>query len=515
MKKIILTPLSFLMFLISGYTQSWNLTGNAGINPASNFLGTTDAQSIVFRVNNKRSGYIDYDTTKGITSFGYRALFAGTGVDNTAVGYQALFSNTTGNSNTAMGYLALYSNTNGIHNIAIGQRALYSNIGGHSNIAIGYQALTKNSTGITSTAIGAGALSLNTTGYSNVATGFNALYNNVNGFYNTACGNNTLFSNTSGKSNTAMGFSAGSQSNLNTNCTFLGYDADQTGTADFTNSMALGNTARITASNQVRVGNVSVTSIGGQVSWTTISDGRYKKEVKNNVPGLQFINKLKPVTYHLDVSGISNFLQEERKGNEGEERNALADNELKAFVEKGIKEKEKILYTGFIAQEVEKAAKEIGYDFSGVDVPEHEDDYYGLRYGDFVVPLVKAVQELSKMNDDKDAKIDGLQKQIDELKLMMNDVSKTSVSLSKNSLEQNIPNPFNNNSSIRYTIPVSAKNAQLMIIDNSGKTIKQITLNAGAGVITINASTLSSGTYNYSLWVDGKLVESKKMTIAK
>jgi hypothetical protein len=45
---------------------------------------------------------------------------------------------------------------------------------------------------------------------------------------------------------------------------------------------------------------------------------------------------------------------------------------------------------------VEKVAKEIGFDFSGVDVPKNENDMYGLRYAEFDVPLVKAVQELNE-----------------------------------------------------------------------------------------------------------------------
>lgn len=56
--------------------------------------------------------------------------------------------------------------------------------------------------------------------------------------------------------------------------------------------------------------------------------------------------------------------------------------------------KEKIVYTGFIAQEVESAAQKIGFEFSGVDAPQCPHDYYGLRYAEIVVPLVKAVQEL-------------------------------------------------------------------------------------------------------------------------
>jgi hypothetical protein len=57
------------------------------------------------------------------------------------------------------------------------------------------------------------------------------------------------------------------------------------------------------------------------------------------------------------------------------------------------KQKEQIFYTGFIAQDVEKAANALHFNFSGVDAAKNENDLYGLRYAEFVVPLVKAVQE--------------------------------------------------------------------------------------------------------------------------
>jgi hypothetical protein len=56
--------------------------------------------------------------------------------------------------------------------------------------------------------------------------------------------------------------------------------------------------------------------------------------------------------------------------------------------------------SGFIAQEVEQAAASAGFIFSGVDKPIHNEALFGLRYGDFVVPLVKAVQELTAMNQE-------------------------------------------------------------------------------------------------------------------
>ncbi len=64
--------------------------------------------------------------------------------------------------------------------------------------------------------------------------------------------------------------------------------------------------ATVTDVNQTRIGNSSTTSTGGYTNWTNISDGRYKKNVdEDGVVGLDFILKLRPVTYNLDVTGIS------------------------------------------------------------------------------------------------------------------------------------------------------------------------------------------------------------------
>src|SRR5215831_6058517 len=49
--------------------QSWSLTGNSGTNHPSNFIGTTDAHALVFKVNNSKSGYLDYDASKANTGF--------------------------------------------------------------------------------------------------------------------------------------------------------------------------------------------------------------------------------------------------------------------------------------------------------------------------------------------------------------------------------------------------------------------------------------------------------------
>ena len=40
-------------------------------------------------------------------------------------------------------------------------------------------------------------------------------------------------------------------------------------------------------------------------------------------------------------------------------------------------------------------ARSVGFNFSRLDSPKNENDYYGLRYAEFVMPLVRAVQELN------------------------------------------------------------------------------------------------------------------------
>src|SRR5262249_23165025 len=47
----IFTLLAGLALSFSGFAQSWSLTGNAGTNPPTNFLGTTDNQRLVFKTD--------------------------------------------------------------------------------------------------------------------------------------------------------------------------------------------------------------------------------------------------------------------------------------------------------------------------------------------------------------------------------------------------------------------------------------------------------------------------------
>ena len=170
--------------------------------------------------------------------------------------------------------------------------------------------------------------------------------------------------------------------------------------------------------------------------------------------------------------------------------------------------------TGFIAQEVEAAANKLNYDFSGVYKPQNDKDPYGLSYSDFVVPLVKAVQELSSQNE-------ALQERVSKLEAMINGRlstvnSQRSTVISAASLLQNVPNPFSQTTRINYTLPPKHLSAKIIITDKSGKVLKQVNLSGnGKGGLNLDASMLSSGAYQYSLFVDGKLIASKQMILTK
>jgi hypothetical protein len=136
------------------------------------------------------------------------------------------------------------------------------------------------------------------------------------------------------------------------------------------------------------------------------------------------------------------------------------------------------------------------------------------------VPLVKAVQELSKKNEEleetnKEIKNENLQlkQRLDKLEAVVLGKKDINSFTSYMGLEQNIPNPAKNTTSIRYSIPTNNGSAQLQLIDNLGRTVKTIQLNS-SGRINLDLSSLSSGTYTYSLIVDGKVVETKKLVKA-
>ena len=381
---------------VGAYSFQYNLDGDQnsalGSGALSQNQGTRNSGVGYYTLNRNRLG--GYNSSLGAYSLfftnggsynaavGNQSLYTNiTGNNNTASGFKALFSNTTDN-NTAVGYQAAYNNTSGEGNTAMGYEASFSTIEGPYNSSFGYQALYSNVNGYYSTAVGYQAL-YNSTGNSNTATGFKAMYNNAAGQQNTAVGHNVMNGNTTGSGNVAMGFETFFSNTSGSNNTAIGFQSYYSGS--YSNSTAIGYSAAINASNQVRIGNSSVDDIGGYANWTTLTTKSSKTNVKENVAGLDFILKLRPVTYKVNIN------------NQGKSNNSQT-------------------YSGFIAQEVEQSATSIGYEFGGVDIPEDKNDNYGIRYSKFVVPIVKAMQEQQQTIDEQRRMIDNLIIEVEKLK---------------------------------------------------------------------------------------------------
>lgn len=202
-------------------TNEWHLTGNAGTNPGTNFVGTTDNKGIMFKTNNIQSGYIDLISTNA--SFGSESLMnntSGVGTGSVAFGTRALKSNTVGGSNTAVGANSLRDNIDGSGNTAIGGSSMLLNVSGANNTAVGVGNLQQN-TGSFNSAIGESTLLLNAGDY-NTALGSEAMFNNDIGSYNTSIGSNSGKTNTTGHHNTYLGDSTGYGITTGSNNTILG-----------------------------------------------------------------------------------------------------------------------------------------------------------------------------------------------------------------------------------------------------------------------------------------------------
>jgi len=266
--------------------------------------------------------------------------------------------------------------------------------------------------------VGISALFNNTKASNLVAVGDSALYKNT-GDYNTTVGSKALYGNTTGVANTAIGYQALASNKTGDRNTAIGYSADVSSGALF-NATAIGCDATVNASNKIRLGNTYVTVIEGQVAFSFPSDARFKYNIQSNVPGLDFIKKLTPVTYYFDEKKLDEYT---KTGILRQAQDDIAKQTQDNIVKHASYSGEKQLHTGFLAQDVEKIAKDLGYEFDGVHAPANDRDHYSLAYSQFIMPLVKGMQEQQKIIEDQnkkiksqDEKIEALIKAVTELK---------------------------------------------------------------------------------------------------
>lgn len=167
---------------------------------------------------------------------------------------------------------------------------------------------------------------------------------------------------------------------------------------------------------------------------------------------------------------------------------------------------------GFIAQELEKVFPEI------VVKPRSKEEAYGVNYMEMIPVLLEAIKEQQTM-------IETLQKEIKSLQAIKNTLKSEEgattqefvfSNIAKLELYQNIPNPFNERTTVKCYVPEQFQKVQLCVYNMQGVQVQCLNIiERGSVSIEIEAGVLSAGIYSYVLLADGTASETKQMILTK
>lgn len=185
-------------------------------------------------------------------------------------------------------------------------------------------------------------------------------------------------------------------------------------------------------------------------------------------------------------------------------------------------------HVGLIAQELMELVPQLVHEFKHKEVDvqsdiggkmreKNEKTYYTIRDNEVKYLLINAIKEQQKQIESQEQRINDLEELIksqfnqginsQSIKISSSSISK------KSELNQNIPNPFINNTSISYKLPKNSQRASLNIYGIGGTIIKEIDLDTSnkEGQVNLNTIELGPGTYLYQLIIDGVHSESRRM----
>ena len=146
-------------------------------------------------------------------------------------------------------------------------------------------------------------------------------------------------------------------------------------------------------------------------------------------------------------------------------------------------------------------------------VTEGQDGYLAVNYQELVPMLICSVQQLQH-------ELDELRNADDRKNAAQDDEfgNTTNVQMGfvgECHLYQNNPNPFTENTVIKYSVPSDANNAWLYVFDMQGTMLKQMQLDTKSNQIMLHGGDLKPGMYIYTLIVNGKEIDTKKMILSK
>jgi hypothetical protein len=234
------------------------------------------------------------------------------------------------------------------------------------------------------------------------------------------------------------------------------------------------------------------------------SDRKLKTDINPLKNSLEQLMQLKPSTYKYKNTEYSQM--------------ALSDTKQMGLIADEVKQ----VFPELVKEQLQPAE----YDKEGTKVIRPEVKFDGINYIGFVPMLIASIQEQQKTIQDQqetildlNAENEVLKSRLDKIEQIINSQQRTSVSktalLSTAQLEQNAPNPFNQNTSIKYFLPQNISNAIIKITDAKGRVLKTFSIGSGKGQLNLQAGQLTAGTYQYSLIVDGKSIDTKKMVVLR
>ncbi len=439
--------------------------------------------------------FVNLNAQTGNTKSGTSAgTLITTGDYNVVTGYYSGKTLSSGSYNSFHGALSGQKLTSGKHNVFTGYMAGYNNSGGSDNTLIGSEA-GAYSTSNYNTFIGSSA-GLVTTSEGNSFMGANSGMDNTSGKYNTFIGMRAGFDNTSGSYNLFLGYDAGDNNKSGTFNICIGHNS-YLQFDSLTNATAIGAQSYVSASNSIVLGNNANVGIGtsapayqlqlssdnaakpGSSTWTIASDKRLKKDITEFREGLSVLEKINPVSFKYN--GEANMPTTET-------------------------------YIGIIAQEMKEIAPYTVGKFSYQDSLGNKTEYLDYDANAVTYIMINAIKELS-------AEVKSLKEQLANLNpesSTQSSIEEKSYLLNDAKLEQNAPNPFNENTCIKYYFPENASKGQINIYSMNGSLVKSIELNEkGNSSITIQANLFHAGIYNYELVIDNSVIEKLQMILTK
>ena len=310
-------------------------------------------------------------------------------IGNVGIGKDVFKALTTADYAVGIGYEALDAHTTGSYPIAIGAFALSSSTTADS-IAIGGSALNACDTEQDNIAIGQNTMLVANSGAEdNVIIGHFAGDGITSGDTNTCTGHAAGGAITTGNGNNMFGGGAGASLTTGSYNICIGNAAD-VGANDMSNGIIIGHNISTTANKFAfgKSGDVVSNTFSSDANWSRSSDVRKKREIYDQGLGLDFINDLRTVNFQW------------KPQNE-------FPKEWNDYSETSSNDTEVIMH-GFIAQEVKEAldkhASERDKNFTGWS--EGEDGMQHTSREMFVIPLIKAVQELSAEVKELKAKLE-------------------------------------------------------------------------------------------------------------